>query len=51
MKHPPNSGSRFAGVLTLITVAFPSWGGLLSAAYLLLSCGLRLSNLRDLWKA
>jgi len=51
MPNRANSESRFAGAVTLITVAFPSWGALLSALYLLLPCGLRLSSVRDLWRA
>lgn len=50
-RNRANSESRFAGVVTLIAVAFPSWGSLLSAMYMLLFCGVGLSSLRDLWKA
>ncbi len=48
VKQSPTGG--LSGLVYGLSVAFPSWGGLLAAAYMLLGCGLRLSSLRDLWR-
>jgi hypothetical protein len=45
------SGSRVSSLIYAISLAFPSWGGLLAALYILVGCGVRTSAIRDFWRA
>ena len=47
-KHQRPSG--LSGFLYLLSVTFPSWGGLLAIVYMLVGSGLRLSSLREIWR-
>lgn len=47
--NPQIPGSRISGLVYMLSVTFPSWGGMLAVIYTLLSCGLQTSIVRDLW--